>query len=300
MTVEVKLPAQTYQLGGGNVRAGNQAAAAGRPDPLMGKWDFTGRDAAGVAWRGTLTISELDPSRFDPNPAKYNHMCDFDLQSANSGRGRQDTCLFDAQTRVLSLGGGNLSNKYSYTAALSPDGKSLAQGRWTEDNSGAGTWSARLSGAEAGPAAAQPPAPAVSAGPPPVRGNAGQPLSPASINPRPNPLATLTAVNLQAAEVPYNGPCGKKLRVSGSVTTDGPATVWYRVYANVGGVDFSDGQNGTVTVASAGTATIAKDATFPQNKSGELRIQAAVQNADGRHGAVTISNVIAFQVTCSR
>jgi hypothetical protein len=113
-------------------------------------------------------------------------------------------------------------------------------------------------------------------------------------------LAKVTAVHLRAVEAAYAGPCGKKLQVAASVTTDGPATVWYRVYSNIGGVEFSEGQNGTVTLDSAGAATIAKDATFTQNKSGELRIQAAAQNADGRHGAVTISDPIPFQVTCSR
>jgi hypothetical protein len=205
-------------------------------------------------------------------------MCELELQSASSGRGVEAPCLYNPQTRTLSFSGGTSSRKYSYTAVLSPDGKSLTQGRWTEGDSGSGTWSARLPGAD----------------------SPGQPASTAGIVPRPNSLAKVTAVNLKAIEVPYDGPCGKKLHISGSVTTDGPATVWYRFYANVGGVYFSEGQNGTIDLASTGAASVDKDATFSQNKSGELRIQAAVQNSDGRHGAVTISNVVPFQVACSR
>ena len=132
-----------------------------------------------------------------------------------------------------------------------------------------------------------------------IRDNTVQTTSSVGTPQRSNSLAKVTAVNLKAAEVPYDGPCGKKLRVSGDITTDGPGTVWYRFYANVGGVDFSEGQNGTITLASAGMASAGKDATFAQNKSGELRLQAAVQNPQGRHGVVTISNVVPFQVTCA-
>src|ERR1035441_6479323 len=87
-------------------------------DPLMGKWDFTGRDSAGVTWLGTLTIGELDPSRFSPNPAKYNHMCRLELQSVSSGQGRETPCLYDPRTGAFSFSGGGFSSKYSYTAAL--------------------------------------------------------------------------------------------------------------------------------------------------------------------------------------
>ena len=251
--------------GGGPDRAGAGTIVRGS---VNGKMDFTGRDSAGVTWLGTLTIGELDPSRFSPNPAKYNHMCRLELQSVSSGQGRETPCLYDPRTGAFSFSGGGFSSKYSYTAVLSPDGHSLIDGRWDEADSGTGDWSARSTAAGAVP----------------------QSNSPAKV----------TVVNLKAVEVPYNGPCGKKLRVSGSVTTDGPATVWYRFYANVGGVDFSDGQNGTIVLTSTGAASVDKDATFSQNKSGELRIQAAAQNSDGRHGAVTISNVVPFQVTCSR
>jgi len=109
----------------------------------------------------------------------------------------------------------------------------------------------------------------------------------------------LTAVTVKVVEKPSPGPCGRKLEVTGEVKTDGPATVWYRVYSNVGGVEFSGGQNGTVELKGAGSGFVVKDATFPAAKQGEMRLQAAVQGPDGRHGAVTISNVVPFQTTCA-
>jgi hypothetical protein len=120
-------------------------------------------------------------------------------------------------------------------------------------------------------------------------------------NAAPAPVSNgkLTAVALKMVEKPSPGPCGRKLEVTGEVTTDGPATVWYRVYSNVGGVEFSGGQNGAIELKGAGSALVVKDATFPTAKQGEMRIQAAVQGPDGRHGAVTISNVVPFQTVCT-
>jgi len=109
----------------------------------------------------------------------------------------------------------------------------------------------------------------------------------------------LTAVTLKAAEEAYPGPCGRKLEVSGEAEVDGPATVWYRFYSNIGGVEFTGGQNGTIAIDAAGSGTMVKDATFTVSKQGELRLQAAVQDASGRHGAVMISNVVPFRVTCT-
>ena len=113
------------------------------------------------------------------------------------------------------------------------------------------------------------------------------------------PNAKLTAVTLNVVEQPYPGPCGRKLEVTGNLNADGPATIWYRFYSNIGGVEFSGGQNGTIQVEGSGSATMVKDATFQANKDGELRLQAAVQGANGRHGGVTISNVVPFHFTCT-
>lgn len=108
----------------------------------------------------------------------------------------------------------------------------------------------------------------------------------------------ITVVTLKAVELPNAGPCGRMLHITGIVTTDGPATIWYRFYANVGGVEFSGGQDGTITVAASGEAAMVKDVTFPISKRGELRLQAAVQGPTGRHGSAIISNVVPFEVTC--
>jgi hypothetical protein len=131
----------------GGAPDGKQAAQAGDPNRLAGKWDFTGKDGAGVQWLGTLTVEKLEPNSFDP--AEYSNVCDLSLTSANSGRGVSGPCLYDPRTKVFSLAGGEGSHKYSFTAVLSPDGASLTQGRSVEGASGSGTWTAtRNSGAQ--------------------------------------------------------------------------------------------------------------------------------------------------------
>lgn len=162
MTVDVQTPTQRHELGGGNARAGNQpgnARAGSQPrtaspkDASMGTWEVSARDGKGTAWNGTLTVGDLDSNQFEPNPAKYNHLCDLRLESPEGGgRGRQTPCLFNAQTRTLTFGADSQYDRFSYSAVLSPDGKSFVQGRWTETETGTGTWSARIAGAPAAPA----------------------------------------------------------------------------------------------------------------------------------------------------
>ena len=143
MNAEVTTQGQAV-LGG--APAGKQAAQAGDPNRLAGKWDFAGKNGAGVQWRGTLTVEKLEPNSFDPS--KYSNVCDVGLTSANSGKGVSGPCLYDPQTRTFSLAGGEDSHKYSFTAVLSPDGASLTQGQWVEGASGSGTWAATRSGAQ--------------------------------------------------------------------------------------------------------------------------------------------------------
>jgi hypothetical protein len=119
-------PANRAPKGGGNV--------------LAGKWEFKGKDGAGVQWSGELAITKLQPNSFDP--ASYTNECDISVSSANSGKGMSGPCLYDLQTRRLSFSGGDGSSKFSFTAVLTPDGKSLAQGRWVEGASSDGSWSA--------------------------------------------------------------------------------------------------------------------------------------------------------------
>jgi hypothetical protein len=159
MNVDVRTQTQTRQPGGGAARAGNQprGAQAGSPAPAasakdasVGKWEVTAKDGKGKAWKGTLTIGDLDPNQFSPDPAKRNHLCDLNLESPEgAGRGRQTPCLFNPQTKTLTFGSDGRFDKFSYSAVLSPDGKSFVQGSWTEEDAGTGTWSARLSGSGA-------------------------------------------------------------------------------------------------------------------------------------------------------
>ena len=108
--------------------------------------------------------------------------------------------------------------------------------------------------------------------------------------------AQITAVILTAVEVPDSVPGRRKLQVTGTVKTDGPATIWYRFYANIGGVEFSGGQNGTATVTASGEVTITKDALFQTSNRGEMRLQAIVQTP-GRRNSAVISNVVPFDVS---
>jgi len=110
--------------------------------------------------------------------------------------------------------------------------------------------------------------------------------------------AAVTAVALQVSELPGPAPCRRKLTAKGAITVNGPATVWYRFYANVGGLQFAFGQQGTTRLAAAGSVNVTKDITFPGSRSGELRLEAAVQGPDGRHDAVQISDVATFRVVC--
>jgi hypothetical protein len=131
----------------------------------------------------------------------------------------------------------------------------------------------------------------------------GRGTAAASSAPRKTPTQTsassVTDVTLQVRELAGPGPCGRKLEAKGSVTVNGPATVWYRFYTDVSGPQFSGGPQGNVTLDAAGSANLARDVTFPASKTGELRFEAAVRGPDGRHGASKISNVAPFRIVCS-
>ena len=120
---------------------------AGDSGPAFGKWQFTGKDNAGVVWTGTLTIEKLDPNRFDT--VKYQFMCVLETKSANSENGVSAPGRYDQAAHSLSFSTG-ISQITSYTAVLSADGKSLTQGKWTVTKKAgntvvsSGTWSAKL------------------------------------------------------------------------------------------------------------------------------------------------------------
>jgi hypothetical protein len=123
----------------GETSARKDAAPAGDPKKLLGKWSFTGKDGSGVEWRGSLTVQPLEADSFDS--AKYSNVCDLDVSSTNAGRGASGPCLYDPRNKTLTFAGGSDSSKFSLTAILSADGKTLTQGKWAEA-SGSGAWSA--------------------------------------------------------------------------------------------------------------------------------------------------------------
>lgn len=119
------------------------AAAAAADGPAFGQWSFSGSDNKGVAWTGTLTIERLATGEEGALQA----MCSLEVQSKQMGRGVGAACKYDAATRVLSFGSKAPSNTFSYRAVLSPDGKSLTQGKWSEtvrSETTTGEWSAKF------------------------------------------------------------------------------------------------------------------------------------------------------------
>ena len=125
----------------GRGASGAKRAPARRgPDPVLGKWEFTGTDGTGAAWTGFLTIREIDLSGYGENPPPYSHQCEFDLRSANSSQGMDSPCLYDEATRKLSAGS---EPPNQYTAVLSADGASFVEGRWGEGEPAKGSWSAK-------------------------------------------------------------------------------------------------------------------------------------------------------------
>ncbi len=117
--------------------------AAGSDGPAFGQWSFSGKDNKGVAWTGTLTIERLATGEEGALQA----MCSLEVQSKQMGRGVGASCKYDAATRILSFGNKGPSNAFSYRAVLSPDGKNLTQGKWSEtvrSETTTGEWSAKF------------------------------------------------------------------------------------------------------------------------------------------------------------
>lgn len=114
--------------------------------PSFGKWQFAGKDNTGVAWIGTLTIGKLDTQRFSSD--KYYSACVLEVKSKSMERTVDTPCMYDSAARAVSFATGLRRSRTSYDAVLSPDGKSLVQGKWSELEQGAvketGEWSAKL------------------------------------------------------------------------------------------------------------------------------------------------------------
>ena len=131
-----------------------RAQDSSKSGPVLGKWEFAGKDNTGAAWSGTLDIQKLDPAKFDPK--KYSSLCSLEVQStdpSNGVKGVEAPCEWNHSSRLLTFGN-TWPALNVYTAVLSDDGKSLAQGKWTErkfvrGDAGpvvrSGEWSAKLS-----------------------------------------------------------------------------------------------------------------------------------------------------------
>ena len=140
----------------GGAGAGEPQAVKSSDGPVLGTWEFTGKDNAGLVWTGTLAIVKLDPQRFDAN--KYHSMCSLEVESTDPDRGTRGVeapCSYDKPTRAVSftIGMMGVMTVSSFTAVLSADGRSLTQGKWTRtEKSGksgkgaveTGDWSAKL------------------------------------------------------------------------------------------------------------------------------------------------------------
>jgi hypothetical protein len=115
---------------------------------------------------------------------------------------------------------------------------------------------------------------------------------------KPGALAKLATPTLSAIEQPDTGPCGAKLQLTATITVDGPATVTYKFQPSVGGLQFTGGQAGTVTMAAAGDSTLVTDAIFPRSLKGQLKLQAMVMGEKGHNGPMKTSAPVPFQLTC--
>ncbi|MGO9324256.1 MAG: hypothetical protein ACLP07_06810 [Terracidiphilus sp.] len=118
--------------------------------------------------------------------------------------------------------------------------------------------------------------------------------------PASKPAVNVTAVTLQS--VPdYTGPCPVKIRLTGSITTDGPGTVFYQFGA--GKMEPGD----TVTFTAAGSKTVSHVITFNHPEPGygnEIGVGAILEaigeDTSGNHDAsMKGSNNASFSINCT-
>lgn len=111
------------------------------------------------------------------------------------------------------------------------------------------------------------------------------------------PTANITTLTLQS--IPnYKGPCPAHIKMAGTITTDGPGTVFYQFGAG----KFDPGE--TVTFSVAGTKSVthvmAFTPAFGNSMGGSAILQAIVEDAQGNHGMLTQgSNNADFSITCT-
>jgi hypothetical protein len=111
------------------------------------------------------------------------------------------------------------------------------------------------------------------------------------------PTTHVTALTLQ--EIPnYTGPCPARIKMVGTITTDGPGTVFYEFGAG----KFDPGE--TLTFSAAGTKTVTHVFTltpkYGNQMGGSAILQAIGEDSSGNHGIPTHgSNNADFSITCT-
>lgn len=111
------------------------------------------------------------------------------------------------------------------------------------------------------------------------------------------PSTNVTALTLQPIPK-YTGPCPAHIKMVGTITVDGPGTVFYQFGAG----KFDPGE--TVTFSAAGTKTVTHVMTFQpmygNDMGGGAVLEAIGADASGNHGMLTQgSNNADFNITCT-
>jgi len=109
------------------------------------------------------------------------------------------------------------------------------------------------------------------------------------------PTTNVTAVTLQ--KIPnYTGPCPAHIRVVGTITTDGPGTVYYEFAGN--GADLEP-EGETITFRAAGTKTVTHVMTF-KSEGGSAILIAVGEDSSGHHILPSKdTNPVGFTITCT-
>jgi hypothetical protein len=111
------------------------------------------------------------------------------------------------------------------------------------------------------------------------------------------PSTNVTALTLQ--KIPnYTGPCPAHIKMVGTITTDGPGTVFYQFGAGA----FDPGE--TIAFSAAGTKTVTHVMTFQPKYGNQMGggaiLEAIGADAAGNHGIPTQgSNNADFNITCT-
>jgi hypothetical protein len=111
------------------------------------------------------------------------------------------------------------------------------------------------------------------------------------------PSTTVTALTLEPIGN-FSGPCPAHIKMVGTITVDGPGTVFYQFGAG----NMEPGE--TIVFAAAGTKTVTHTMTFQpkygNDMGGGAILEAIGAEASGKHGVLTQgSNNSSFNITCT-